>query len=107
MTNFIKQQKNEIDGLFVLCQQLRGPSDKLSLTRYYQALLSLVDKQINFYSRLSLMGTAECVIEMREMTDYFEKSMGKTSSVSTQQYLNTVRREILWHLTRLTASKWV
>ena len=106
MTDFIKQQKGEIDALLILSQQLRGNNDKPSLTLYYKSLLKLVEKQINFYSRLALIGTPECVIEMREMTDFFERNMGKTSSVSTQQYLNTVRKEILWHLTRLTASKW-
>jgi hypothetical protein len=106
MTDFIKQQKGEIDALFILSQQLRGNNNKPSLILYYKSLLKLVEKQINFYSRLALIGTPECVIEMREMTDYFERRMGKTSSVSTQQYLDTVRREILWHLTRMTASKW-
>jgi hypothetical protein len=106
MTDFIKQQKEEIDALSILSQQLRGDNDKPSLTLYYKSLLKLVDKQISFYGRLSLIGTPECIIEMREMTDFFERKMGKTSSVSTLQYLNTVRKEILWHLTRLTASKW-
>jgi hypothetical protein len=106
MTDFIKQQKGEIDALLILSQQLRGSNDKSSLTLYYKSLLNLVEKQLSFYGRLALIGSTECVMEMREMTDFFERNMGKTSSVSTQQYLNTVRKEILWHLTRLTASKW-
>jgi hypothetical protein len=106
MSEFIQQQKREIERLLCNSQQLQGQTEKSSLTLYYQSLLELVDKQIEVYSRLSLIRDSECVIEMREMTDSFERRMGKTSSVSTQQFLSNVRREVLWHLTRLTASKW-
>lgn len=104
--SFIHQQKREIEGLTSECQKLQGQTDKAALILYYKTLLRLIDKQIEFYSRLSLIATTECVIEMREMTNFFERKMGKTSSVSTSQYLSTVRKEILWHLNRLTASKW-
>lgn len=98
--------RREINDLIYESQFLRDKKGKQSLVEYNKHLLTLIDKQINFYGRLGLIGTEDCIQEMDEITHNLEKYMGKSSNISTIDHYKKVRREILWQLNQLTASKW-
>lgn len=99
--------RREINDLIYESQFLRSKkNEKESLIEYNKHLLTLLDKQINFYARLGLIGTDDCIAEMDRITYKLEQYMGKSKNTSTIDYYKKVRREVLWQLNQLTASKW-
>jgi hypothetical protein len=98
--------RREINDLIYESQFLKDKSDKKSLVEYNKILLKLVEKQINFFGRLGLIGSDDCIQEMEEITYKLESYMGKSTQISTIDYYKKVRREVLWQLNQLTASKW-
>lgn len=97
----------EINDLIYESQFLKDKNDKQSLIEYNKLLLIIVDKQINFYVRLGLIGTTKTIAEMNNITYKLEQYMGKDSNISTIDYYNHVRGKILCELNMLTNSGWI
>ena len=86
--------------------ELRLDRSKEGMIKYNEKLLEAVERQLNVYNRLRLMGDPESVQTADEMEYVAEAYMGKAPGDSFRVFMAEMKKEVVWQLNMLTAGEY-
>ncbi len=86
--------------------ELRQDKSKEGMIKYNEKMLEAIERQLNVYHRLRLMGDPESVLTADEMEYVAEVYMGKSKGDTFRSFMDEMRNEVYMQLSLLTAGEY-